>query len=179
VRKFVQLLLRALAVVVIASASVTGLLSLAVVSGLVIAWMHDGRLLGPDKPILAKAAAVLLASSLILGLTGSLYRRFAREGDDTCRVVPSRTGQQETVHGAVFEVLFFVALAAGLWTRILPGPLRIPLLVGWMITGFAAVHAHILLHEFGHLFVARALGFRLRALHAGTGPLLYASGGGA
>jgi Peptidase family M50 len=176
-RKAVRLLLHGLSVVVIAAVTVTGLFAAAVVAGMVIACLQDGRFVGSDKPILGKAAAVLLASSLILGLTGWIYRRFAREGDATCRVVPSRTGRPERATNAVFEIVFFVALATWLWTMISPGPFRIPLLVGWITAGFVAIHVHVFLHESGHLLLGWALGFRLRALHVGTGPLLYASAG--
>lgn len=176
-RKVVRWFLQIFGVIVVAAASVASLLSGVVVAAMLVAWGHDGPLMENEKPILGKAAALLLASSVILGLAGWLYRRFAPEGDNTGRVVPSAADQSQNRSGAVFEIVFFVALATGLWTHVGPGPARIPLVLGWMIAAFTAIHAHIFLHEFGHLFTAWALGFHLRALQVGTGPLLYGSPG--
>jgi hypothetical protein len=142
---------------------------------MLIAWAHDGRLLAIDKPILTKGTAVLAASSAVVWLTAWLHRRLGEKGDNTFRIVTSRSGRSEEVSGGVFELLFFVCMGTGLFAVIPPSPLRIPIVMVWLFAGFAGIHAHIFLHELGHLSIAWGLGFNLRGLHAGTGPLLWAT----
>jgi peptidase M50-like protein len=173
-RKFLRSLLQIIGGIVIAVGCVAALLSSMVVCAMLIAWAHDGRLLANDKPILTKGTAVLAASSVVVWLTAWLHRRFGESGDNTFRIVRSRSGQSEKISGGVFDLVFFVGLGAGLWAVIPPSQFRIPIVTGWLLIGFAGIHAHIFLHELGHLSIAWALGFNLRALHAGTGPLLYA-----
>ncbi|MEY2537377.1 MAG: hypothetical protein QOG67_1117 [Verrucomicrobiota bacterium] len=174
-RKLLRSLLQLIGGIVIAAGCVAGLVSGTVVSAMLIAWAHDGRLLENDGPILAKGTAVLAAASAIVLLAAWLYRRFGESDDTTFRIVTSRPGRSEKISGGVFELLFFACLGALLLGIIPPGPLRIPIVIGWLFAGFAGIHAHILLHELGHLSIAWALGFNLRSLHAGTGPLLCAT----
>jgi hypothetical protein len=174
-RKFIRPLLQLIGFIVIAAGFVIGVLSGVFVTAMLIAYAHDRRLMAGEPQMLVKATILLVASSAVVWLTGWLHKRFGKSEDESFRIVPSRSGRPERLSGAVFEILFFVVLASRLWAVIPAGQLRITVIIGWLFAGFAGLHTHILLHELGHLSIAWALGFNLRGIQGGTGPLLYAA----
>lgn len=172
--KFLRSLLQILCTLTIAVGCVTGLCSLLLVGAMLLGWAHDGRLVAHEARLLTKSVAVLVPSSLVIWLAGFLYRRFIAMGDDSFRLVRSSSGRQERSANGVFDILFFAVFATVLFGLIPASPLRIPTLIAWLLVAFVGLHAHIFLHEFGHLFLAAILRFKLAELHVGLGTMLAA-----
>jgi hypothetical protein len=170
-RKAFGSLLQFIVAVAIGVGCVGALLSGMVAAAMVVGWIHDGKLHEYERPILVKSVSIFLASTVAIGVIAWLYRRFNPDDAKSLRLVESRRVRSDSGSHVVLIALT-AAFAWLVWGMIPAGPFRIPILAMWTIAGLLAFHTHIVLHELGHFLAARVLGFWVRGLYVGTGPLL-------
>lgn len=157
-----------------AVASLAGLLASFFICVMLIVWLQEGTLQTNDRQMLAKAAAWLMGSCILVYVTWWSRGHTGGKRDDSFRLVESTSGRSEQLVQEVPQIIFFVLLAIWLWA-IIPGNafIKIPRVTGWLITGFFGLHLRIFLHELGHLVAARLLNFELRKIQVGIGPRLW------
>ena len=175
-KSVLRFLFQSVCLFLVAAGSLAALLASCAISAMLIAWYQEGALQTTDHQILARAAQWLLGSCVLVGVAWQLRRRTIANNahDDTFKLVQSESGRPEKLVQEVFEILFFVFLAIGLW-GLIPGSavIKVPTVAGWLTVGFLGMHARIFLHELGHLVAARLLGLDLRKIQVGVGPLLW------
>lgn len=138
-------------------------------------WTQEGALLPTDRTILAAGVKWLLGSCVLVGAAWWLRGKIGNKtGDNSFRLVQSKSGHLERVVQNVFLISSVVLLAIWLWPRVPGSPImKVPAVAGWLVAGFLGSHALIALHELGHLAAAWLVGFDLRKIQVGLGPVLW------
>lgn len=138
-------------------------------------WTQEGALLPTDRTILAAGVKWLLGSGVLVGAAWWLRCKIGtKTGDNSFRLVESKSGRLEKLVQRVSGFAFVIWLASQLWARD-PGSVFTtgPMVAGWITLGFLGLHAHIALHEMGHLAAAWLLRLSPQKIQVGVGPLLW------
>ena len=175
-KRFVIFLFEACCLFIVAAGILAVLISSFAVAAMVIVRCTQGALLDMDRYTLGKAVEWLLGSVAVVAVTWFVRLRvISQEGrDDSLRLAESKHPRRDDLVQFCFEIGFFVLLTVSLWgSSLAPPVIKLTIVGGCWSLVFFALHARILIHELGHLFTARALGFQLRKLQVGIGPLLW------
>jgi hypothetical protein len=176
VKTILRSLFQAVCLFLVAVGLLAATLAGSFVSVMVVVWFKEGALQILDWKMLGAATKWLVGSCLLVGVAWWLQRKSGGNltRDGSFRLVEVRSGQSEKIVQNVADLVILVLLVIWLWSRI-PGAAisRISMVVGWLTIGFIGMHARIALHEIGHLAAARFVGFELRKIQVGVGPLLW------
>ena len=110
---------------------------------MVFVWIQEGALLPTDRTMLAAGVKWLLGSCVLVGAAWWLRRKIGNKtGDNSFRLVQSKSGHLEKVVQNVFLISCVVLLAIWLWPRV-PGSaiMKVPAVAGWLVAGFLGSHA--------------------------------------
>ena len=176
VKTILRFLFQAICLLLVAAGFVAALLASFFVIAMLIVWFQEGLLQTADRKMLGAGVKWLLGAGVLVGVAWWLHRRIvgSERRDDTFKLVESKSGNSEKIAQDVVEILFFVLLAIWLWALNPESTaMKIPSVAGWLVVGFLGKHVRVALHEIGHLGAARLLGFDLRKIQVGTGPLLW------
>jgi hypothetical protein len=176
VKKFLRFVGQAVCILLVAAGLLAALFATFCLVAMLIVWFQEGALQPADWPIVAAGAKWLLGSVLLVGVAWWLRGKIVPDSvrNHSFRLVDSKSGHLEKLAQNVVTIGSFVILAAWLWARV-PGSfiIKVPVVAGWLATGFLGCHACIALHELGHLAAAWLVGFDLRKIQVGMGPLLW------
>jgi hypothetical protein len=144
------------------------------VIAMVIVWFKEGAFQPMDQQMFAKGMKWLLGCGGAACTAWWLRRLVVKKRDDSFRLVQAKSGRLERLVERVSGFAFVIWLATQLWARD-PGSAitTIPRVAGWITLGFLGLHAHIALHEMGHLVAAWLLRLSPQRIQVGVGPLLW------
>jgi Zn-dependent protease len=124
--------------------------------------------------MLGRAGAWLAGCCLVV-VGASWTRRHFFADDNSFQMVETKSPRAERLSSAIFDILCFALLAYWLWSVVSGDRLmKIPAIFAWLVAGFLGMHVRIFLHELGHFVATWVVGFQMRRLQVGTGPLLLA-----
>lgn len=176
VKKFLRFVGQAACILLVAAGLLAALAATFCLLAMLIVWFQEGALQPADWPIVAAGAKWLLGSGVLVGVAWWLRGKIVPNptGDNSFRLVESKSGHLEKLVQNVFTIGSIVILATWLWPRV-PGSfiIKVPVVTGWLVAGFLGCHACIALHELGHLAAAWFVGFDLRKIQVGVGPVLW------
>jgi Zn-dependent protease len=176
VKKILRFVGQAACLLLVAAGLLAALFATFCLLAMLIVWFQEGTLQPADWPIVAGGVKSLVGSGVLIGVAWWLRGKIVPNptGDNSFRLVESKSGHLEKLVQNVIAIGSFVILATWLWPRV-PGNfiMKIPAIGGWLVTGFLGCHACIALHELGHLAAAWLVGFDLRKIQVGMGPVLW------
>ena len=176
VKKILRFIGQVVCLLLVAAGLLAALLATFCLLAMLIVWFQEGTLQTTDRTILAAGIKSLLGACVLVGAAWWIRGKIVvnRAGDNSFRIVESKSGHLEKLVQNVFTIGSFVILATWLWPRV-PGSfiIKVPAVAGWLVAGFLGCHACIALHELGHLAAAWLAGFDLRKIQVGMGPVLW------
>lgn len=162
-------------ILLVAAGLLAALFSTFCLGAMAFVWTQEGAFLPTDRTMVAAGVKWLLWSCVLVGTAWWLRGKIGNKpGDNSFRLVQSKSGHLEKVVQNVFLIGCVVLLAIWLWPRV-PGSavMKVPAVAGWLVAGFLGSHVLIALHEIGHLLAAWLVGFDLQKIQVGLGPVLW------
>jgi|GEM_PF-3394789 len=176
VRKTLRFLGQVACILLVAAGLLAALAASFCLLAMLIVWFQEGALQPADRPFVAGGVKWLLGSGVLIGVAWWLRGKTVPNptGDNSFRLIKAKSGRLEKLVERVSGFAFLLWLATQLWARE-PGSAfsTVPIVAGWITLGFLGLHAHIALHELGHLAAAWLLRLSPQKIQVGVGPLIW------
>jgi hypothetical protein len=176
VKKILRFVGQAACLVLVAAGVLAALAASFCLLAMLIVWFQEGALQSADRTMVGWGVKWLLGSGVLIGVVWWLRGKIVpnQTTDDTFRPVEWKPGRLEKLIERFWGCAFVIWLATQLWARE-PGSVfaTVPRVAGWMTLGFLGLHAHIALHELGHLVAAWLLRLSPQKVQVGVGPLIW------
>lgn len=176
VKKILRFVSQAACILLVAAGSLAALAASFCLVAMLIVWFQEGALQPADRTIVAWGVQWLLGSGVLIAVAWWVRGKIVpnQTTDRSFRLVEAKPGRVEKLVERIWGFIFVTWLAAQLWARE-PGSAftTVPRVAGWITLGFLGLHAHIALHELGHLVAAWLLRLSPQKVQVGVGPLIW------
>jgi hypothetical protein len=174
-QKMLRFIGQSACILLVAAGLLAALFATFCLGAMAFVWTQEGALLPTDRTILAAGVKWLLGSCVLVGTAWWLRGKIGNKtGDNSFRLVESKSGRLEKVVQRVSGFAFVIWLASQLWARDSGSAFTTgPIVAGWITLGFLGCHAQIAFHEIGHLAAAWLLRLSPQKVQVGVGPLLW------